>query len=102
MRKNGLERARSRGSVKAARIHQFGPPEVVAISAFVDSFRMAGDPGTGGGVASCSGVAPRLRTAWLEPVIDACGLATLTPQEETESPGEFRSQRRLCLPSVDE
>src|SRR5215469_5095082 len=35
-------------------------------------------------------------------LIDACGLATLTPEEETESPGEVRSQRRLCLPSVDE
>jgi hypothetical protein len=35
-------------------------------------------------------------------LIDACGLATLTPQEETESPGEARSRRRLCLLSVDE
>jgi hypothetical protein len=34
-------------------------------------------------------------------LIDACGLATLTPEEETGSPGEVRSQRRLCLPSVD-
>jgi NADPH:quinone reductase-like Zn-dependent oxidoreductase len=31
VRKNHLERARSRGSVKAARIHQFGPPDVVVI-----------------------------------------------------------------------
>jgi len=31
VRKNDLARARSRGSVKAARIHQFGPPEVVVI-----------------------------------------------------------------------
>src|SRR5207248_2792217 len=29
--KNALERARSRGSMKAARIHQFGPAEVVVI-----------------------------------------------------------------------
>ena len=35
-------------------------------------------------------------------LIDARGLATLTPEEETENPGEVRSQRRLCLPSVDE
>ena len=35
-------------------------------------------------------------------LIDACGLATLMPEEETESPGEVRSQRRRCLSSVDE
>ena len=31
VRKGDVERARSRGSVKAARIHPFGPPEVVVI-----------------------------------------------------------------------
>jgi hypothetical protein len=33
---------------------------------------------------------------------DACGLANLTPEEEPESPAEVRSQRKRCLPSVDE
>ena len=34
--------------------------------------------------------------------IDACGFATLMPEEEPESPGEVRSQSKRCLPSVDE
>ena len=34
--------------------------------------------------------------------IDPCGLATLMPEEETESPEEVRSQRRRSLPNVDE
>jgi hypothetical protein len=35
-------------------------------------------------------------------LIDACGLATLMSEGETESPEEVRSQRRRCLPNVDE
>ena len=31
-----------------------------------------------------------------------CGLGTLMPEEETESPEEVRSQRRRPLPNVDE
>jgi hypothetical protein len=34
--------------------------------------------------------------------IDPCGLGTLMPEEETESPEEVRSQRRRSLPNVDE
>jgi hypothetical protein len=34
--------------------------------------------------------------------IDPCGLGTLMPEEEPESPGEVRSQRKRCLQSVDE
>ena len=34
--------------------------------------------------------------------IDPCGLGTLMPEEETESPEEVRSQRRRPLPNVDE
>ena len=34
--------------------------------------------------------------------IDPCGLGTLMPEEETESPEEVRSQRRRYLPNVDE
>jgi hypothetical protein len=34
--------------------------------------------------------------------IDPCGLGTLVPEEETESPEEVRSQRRRSLPNVDE
>ena len=35
-------------------------------------------------------------------LIDARGLAAVMPEEEPESPGGVRSQRRRCLPSVDE
>ena len=35
-------------------------------------------------------------------LIDACGLATLMPEEETGSPGEVRSQWRRCLLIVGE
>ena len=34
--------------------------------------------------------------------IDPCGLGTLMPEEETESPEEVRSQRRRSLPNADE
>ena len=34
--------------------------------------------------------------------IDACGFATLMPEEEPESPGEVRSQSQRCLPNGDE
>ena len=34
--------------------------------------------------------------------IDPCGLGTLMPEEEPESPEEVRSQRRRSLPNVDE
>jgi hypothetical protein len=37
-----------------------------------------------------------------ESFIDPCGLGTLMPEEETESPEEVRSQRRRSLPNVDE
>ena len=67
-----------------------------------DQFLDAYDAGTGGGVVYCSGMAPQLRTAWLGSFIDPCGLGTLMPEEETESPEEVRSQRRRSLPNVDE
>ena len=66
-----------------------------------DQFLDAHDAGTGGGVVSCSGMAPQLRIAWRS-FIDPCGLGTLMPEEEPESPEEVRSQRRCSLPNVDE
>ena len=67
-----------------------------------DQLLDAYDAGTGGGVVSCSGIAPQLRTAWRQSFIDPCGLGTLMPEEETESQEEVRSQRRRSLPNVDE
>ena len=64
-----------------------------------DQFLEAYDAGTG--VVACSGMAPQLRTTWRS-FIDPCGLGTLMPEEETESPEEVRSQRRRSLPNVDE
>jgi hypothetical protein len=46
--------------------------------------------------------APRGREVMAGALIDACGLATLMSEGETESPEEVRSQRRRCLPNVDE
>jgi len=66
-------------------------------------FLDASDTSIGGGVAFCSGMAPpRLRSCVAGAFTDACGLANLTPEEEPESPAEVRSQRKRCLPSVDE
>ena len=59
------------------------------------------DGGTGGGVVFCSGMAPQLRIAWRS-FINLCGLGTLMPAEEPESPEEVHSQRRRSLPNVDE
>ena len=60
------------------------------------------DAGTGGGVVSRSGMAPQLRIAWRE-LHRPLRIGTLMPEEETESPGEVRSQRTdRSLPNVDE
>jgi hypothetical protein len=66
-----------------------------------DQFLDAYDARTRGGVVSCSGM---LRSCELHggSFIDPCGLGTLIPEEETESPEEVRSQRRRSLPNVDE
>ena len=65
-----------------------------------DQFLDAYDAGTGGEVVPVR--------EWLRcelhggSFIDPCGLGTLMPEEETESPEEVRSQRRRSLPNVDE
>ena len=66
-------------------------------------FLDASDTSIGGGVAFCSGMAPPPAASCVAGAFtDACGLANLTPEEEPESPAEVRSQRKRCLPSVDE
>jgi hypothetical protein len=64
-----------------------------------DQFLDAYDAGTGGGLFGNGSAGCELHGGSF---IDLCGLGTLMPEEETESPEEVRSQCRRSLPNVDE